>query len=103
MISIAAKEQSEFMTDYEYNGTDDFGSKLAKYNHTIYSLDKQTFVYSKAKENYKDYFLQKWRHYAATKGASAADVNSYLFVPTYGYPGADNLFVSDSLRNPFTH
>jgi len=52
--------------DIPYGDDDLLINSQAKYNHTIYSLDKQTFVYSKAKENYKDYFLQKWRHYATS-------------------------------------
>lgn len=52
--------------DIPYGDDDLLVNSQAKYNQTTYSLDKQSFVYSNAKENYKDYFFQKWRHYATS-------------------------------------
>lgn len=39
-------------------------------------------------------------HYAAARN-NPTDQSTYMFVPTYGYPGADYLMVSDIARKPF--
>ena len=97
--SSAAGGAYKINTVYTEDINELFGFGIENHNIAI----RNFFQYSRKIWPNVKYVLivGKGMHYAATKGASAADVNSYLFVPTYGYPGADNLFVSDSLRNPF--
>lgn len=45
-------------------------------------------------------FIGKGLHYAAARN-NPTDQSTYMFVPTYGYPGADYLMVSDIARKPF--
>lgn len=47
-----------------YGDDDLLINAIAKKNNTNYCIDQDSFVYTEAKSNYLDYYLQKWRHYA---------------------------------------
>ncbi|MGB3198338.1 MAG: glycosyltransferase [Saprospiraceae bacterium] len=60
-----------------YGDDDLLVNKKAKDHSSDYCLTAEAFIYTEAKKSYKEYFLQKWRHYA-TSGKYTISSQIYL-------------------------